>query len=165
MASLKTSWLVVSPWQEGLVSMMSLISETYLKNIYCLFLSHNVPGISTQFKDHKQNTTFAYNNLFLYTSFHIHRPVYISQTTHYSHLQALSKIPFPSFLRWGSKAQSHSHTILETGRESIYTIKQTKIVLECSIKKINRVHINTRSLSKDNYFDLPIENHTNLERI
>jgi len=130
----QTSWLVVSPWQEGSVSMKSLISETYLENIYGLFLSHNVPGISTQFTDHKQHTTLTYKNLFLYMSFHICQLVYISQTTHYSHLQALRKIPFPSSFPWGSKPQSHSHTILGTGRQSIYTIKQTKIVLEYSIK-------------------------------
>jgi len=134
MAYFQTSWLVVSPWKEGSISMMPLISETYLENIYGLFLSHNVPGIFTQFTDHKQHTTLTYKNIFLYMSFHFHQPVYISQTTHYSHLQALRNIPFPSSLPWGSKAETHSHTILGTGRESIYTIKQEKIVIEYSIK-------------------------------
>lgn len=162
MASFQTSWLVVYPWQEGSISMISLISETYLENICGLFLSQNVLGISTQFTDHKQHTTLTYKNIFLYASFLIPQPVYNSQIAHYSHLQALRSLPFPSALSWGSKAQSHSHTILGNGRGRVDTIEQTKILLECSLKKINRVHINTPSLFKDNYFDLQIENHSNL---
>jgi len=150
MASFQTSWLVVYPWQEGSISMISLISETYLENMCGLFLSQNVRGISTQFTDHKQHTTLTYKNIFPYVSFLIPQPVYNSQIAHYSHLQALRRLPFPSALSWGSKAQSHSHTILENGRGTVDTIGQTKIFLECSLKKINRVHINTRSLFKDN---------------
>jgi len=162
MASFQTSWLVVYPWQEGSISMISLISETYLKNICGLFLSQNVLGISTQFTDHKQHTTLTYTNIFLYASFLIPQPVYNSQIAHYSHLQALRSLPFPSALSWGSKAHSHSHTILGNGRGRVDTIEQTKMLLECSLKKINRVHINTPSLFKDNYFDLQIDNHSNL---
>ena len=134
MASFQTSWLVVYPWQEGSISMIFLISETYLENMCGLFLSQNVRGISTQFTDHKQHTTLTYKNIFLYASFLTPQPVCNSQIAHYSHQQALYKIPFPSTLSWGSNPYSHSHTILGIGRESIYTIKKTKIVLECSIQ-------------------------------
>ena len=134
------------------------ISQKYLWSL----LSQNVLGISTQFTDHKQHTTLTYTNIFLYASFLIPQPVYNSQIAHYSHLQALRSLPFPSALSWGSKAHSHSHTILGNGRGRVDTIEQTKMLLECSLKKINRVHINTPSLFKDNYFDLQIDNHSNL---
>ena len=162
MASFQTSWIVVYPWQKGSISMISLISQTYLENMCGLFLSQNELGISTQFTYHKKHTTLTYKNIFLYATFLIPRPFYNSQIAHYSHLQALHSLPFPSALSWGSKAQSHSHTILGNGRGRVDTIEQTKIFLECSLKKINRVHINTPSLFKDIYFDLQIENHSNI---
>jgi hypothetical protein len=125
-----------------------------------LFFSQNVRGISTEFIDHKQHTTLTYKNIFLYASILIPQQVYNSQIAHYSHLQALRRLPFPSALSCGSKSQSHSHTILGNGKGRVDTIGQTKIFLECSLKRINRVHINTQNLYKDNYFDL--ENHSNL---